>query len=105
MRREDLGDLINLLSVVEQGGSTRAAAKLNVSQSALSHAVRRLEERNGVRLLARTTRSVALTQAGERLLETIRPAFAEIEGGLAAFSRARHAGGRATVAGGELDRG
>ena len=89
MRREDMGDLIHLLAVVEEGGFTRAAAKLGVSQSALSHAVRRLEERNGVRLLARTTRSVALTQAGERLLETIRPAFAEIEGGLAALSRAR----------------
>ncbi|MDE3177552.1 MAG: LysR family transcriptional regulator [Pseudomonadota bacterium] len=89
MRREDLGDLLNLLAVVEEGGFSRAAAKLGVSQSALSHAVRRLEERHGVRLLARTTRSVALTRAGERLLETIRPAFAEIAGGLDALARAR----------------
>lgn len=89
MRREELGDLMNLIVVVEEGGFTRAAAKLGVSQSALSHAIRRLEERTGVRLLARTTRSVALTEAGERLIETIRPAFAEIAGGLDALARSR----------------
>ena len=89
MRREELGDLMNLIAVVEEGGFTRAAGKLGVSQSALSHAIRRLEERTGVRLLARTTRSVALTQAGERLIETIRPAFAEIAGGLDALARSR----------------
>jgi DNA-binding transcriptional LysR family regulator len=89
MRREDLGDLLNLLAVVEEGGFTRAAAKLGLSQSALSHAIRRLEERTGVRVLSRTTRSVALTEAGERLLEAIRPAFAEIAGGLDALARAR----------------
>ena len=89
MRGEELGDLMNLIAVVEEGGFTRAAAKLGVSQSALSHSIRRLEERTGVRLLARTTRSVALTQAGERLIETIRPAFAEIAGGLDALAQAR----------------
>jgi DNA-binding transcriptional LysR family regulator len=89
MRREELGDLMNLLAIAEEGGFTRAAAKLGVSQSALSHAIRRLEERTGVRLLARTTRSVALTEAGERLIETIGPAFAEIAGGLDALARAR----------------
>jgi DNA-binding transcriptional LysR family regulator len=75
MRREDLGDLMNLLAIAEEGSFTRAAAKLGISQSALSHAIRRLEGRLGVRLLTRTTRSVAPTEAGERLIETIRPAF------------------------------
>ena len=89
MRREDLADLLNLLAVAEEGSFTRAAAKLGLSQSALSHAIRRLEERVGVRVLARTTRSLALTQAGERLIETIRPAFAEIAGGLDALARSR----------------
>ncbi|HWG04318.1 MAG TPA: LysR family transcriptional regulator, partial [Beijerinckiaceae bacterium] len=68
MRREDLGDLMNLLAIVEEGSFTRAAAKLGISQSALSHAIRRLEERLGLRLLARTTRSIATTEAGERLI-------------------------------------
>ena len=89
MRREDLGDLMNLLAVVEEGSFTRAAGRLGVSQSALSHAIRRLEERAGVSVLARTTRSLALTEAGERLIETIRPAFAEIAAGLDVLARAR----------------
>ena len=89
MRREDLGDLMNLLAIVEEGSFTRAAAKLGISQSALSHAIRRLEERLGLRLLARTTRSIATTEAGERLIETIRPAFDEIAERLAAVSSLR----------------
>jgi len=78
MRREDLADLTVLLAVADERSFTRAAAKLGASQSALSQTIRRLEERLGVRLLTRTTRSVAPTEAGERLLETVRPAFDEI---------------------------
>ena len=75
MRREELVDLNAFLAVAEEQSFTRAAAKLGTSQSALSHTVRRLETRLGVRLLTRTTRSVAPTEAGERLLATLRPAF------------------------------
>jgi len=78
MRREDLADLTVLIAVADERSFTRAAAKLGASQSALSQTIRRLEERLGVRLLTRTTRSVAPTEAGERLLETVRPAFDEI---------------------------
>jgi DNA-binding transcriptional LysR family regulator len=78
MRREDLADLTVLLAVADERSFTRAANKLGASQSALSQTIRRLEERLGVRLLARTTRSVAPTEAGERLLETVRPAFDDI---------------------------
>jgi DNA-binding transcriptional LysR family regulator len=89
MRRDEAGDLLAFMAVAEEGSFTRAAAKLATSQSALSHTVRRLETRLGLRLLARTTRSVALTEAGERLLQTIGPAFAEIDGGVAALSDLR----------------
>jgi DNA-binding transcriptional LysR family regulator len=75
MRREELVDLNAFLAVAEEQSFTRAAAKLGTSQSALSHTVRRLETRLGVRLLTRTTRSVAPTEAGERLLAALRPAF------------------------------
>jgi DNA-binding transcriptional LysR family regulator len=75
MRREELVDLNAFLTVAEEQSFTRAAAKLGISQSALSHTVRRLETRLGVRLLTRTTRSVAPTEAGERLLGTLRPAL------------------------------
>ena len=68
---------------------TRAAAKLGTSQSALSHTIRRLEARLGLRLLTRTTRSVAATEAGERLIETLRPALEEIDGRLAALTALR----------------
>jgi len=78
MRREDLADLTVLIAVADERSFTRAAAKLGASQSALSQTIRRLEERLGVRLLTRTTRNVAPTEAGERLLETVRPAFGEI---------------------------
>ena len=79
MLRENLNDFLGFLAVAREGNFTKAAAKLGVSQSALSHAIRGLEARLGVRLLARTTRSVAPTGAGERLLRTIGPRFDEIE--------------------------
>ena len=89
MRREELGDLAAFLAVAEERSFTRAAAKLGTSQSALSHTVRRLEARLGLRLLARTTRSVAPTDAGEKLIETLRPALDEIGGRLAALTELR----------------
>lgn len=78
IRREDLVDLNAFMAVAEERSFTRAAAKLGTSQSALSHTVRRLEARLRVRLLTRTTRSVAPTEAGERLLATLRPALDKI---------------------------
>ena len=75
MRRTELGDLASFLAVAEEHSFTRAAAKLGTSQSSLSHTVRRLESRLGLRLLTRTTRSVATTEAGDRLIETLRPAL------------------------------
>jgi DNA-binding transcriptional LysR family regulator len=75
MRREELGDLAAFLAVAQEQSFTRAAARLGTSQSALSHTVRRLEERLQVRLLTRTTRSVATTEAGKRLLDTVGPAL------------------------------
>jgi DNA-binding transcriptional LysR family regulator len=86
MRREDLTDLNAFMAVAEARSFTRAAARLGTSQSALSHTVRRLEARLGVRLLTRTTRRVAPTEAGEKLLRTLEPAFDEIENGLAALN-------------------
>jgi DNA-binding transcriptional LysR family regulator len=93
MRREELGDLAAFVAIADERSFTRAAAKLGISQSALSHTVRRLEERLGVRLLTRTTRSVALTEAGERLFETLRPALDEIDAKLAALSQLRETPG------------
>jgi DNA-binding transcriptional LysR family regulator len=79
VRREELGDLAAFLAVAQEQSFTRAAAKLGTSQSALSHTVRRLEERLQVRLLTRTTRSVSTTEAGKRLLDTVGPAIDSIE--------------------------
>jgi DNA-binding transcriptional LysR family regulator len=94
MPRRNFNDLLALLAVARERSFTRAAAQMGVSPSAISHSIRGLEERLGVRLLTRTTRSVAPTEAGERLLATIGPHFDEIEAGLAALSalRARPAG-------------
>lgn len=78
MKREDLYDLAAFAVVAEKASFTRAAAELGMSQSALSHAIKSLEERIGVRLLSRTTRSVSVTDAGERLLRSLSPAFDEI---------------------------
>jgi DNA-binding transcriptional LysR family regulator len=86
MQRETVGDLLVFLAVAREHSFTRAAARLNVSQSALSHAMRGLEERLGIRLLTRTTRSVAPTRAGEQLLLAIGPKFDEIDAQLAALS-------------------
>lgn len=71
------------LAVAEERSFTRAAAKLGLSQSALSHSIRRLETRLGIRLLTRTTRSVAPTEAGARLIDSLRPAFDEIDAKIA----------------------
>lgn len=89
MRRDELGDLSAFMVVAEERSFTRAAAKLGTSQSALSHTVRRLETRLGLRLLVRTTRNVAPTEAGERLLSTLRPAFDDIEQRVAALGDLR----------------
>jgi DNA-binding transcriptional LysR family regulator len=83
MRRDELNDLAAFAAVAEAGSFTRAAAALGMSQSALSHAMRGLEQRLKVRLLARTTRSVSTTEAGETLLRALRPALEDIASGLA----------------------
>jgi DNA-binding transcriptional LysR family regulator len=89
MRGSELSDLVAFLAVAEELSFTRAAAKLGVSQSALSYTVRRLETRLGLRLLNRTTRSVAPTDAGERLLRTLGPAFDQIDAELDAVGELR----------------
>lgn len=89
MPRENLNDLQAFVHVAREGSFTRAAAQLGVSQSALSHTLRALEQRLGVRLLTRTTRSVSTTEAGQRLLETLSPRLAEIEDQLAALAEYR----------------
>jgi DNA-binding transcriptional LysR family regulator len=89
MLRENVSDLLAFIAIAREGSFTRAAAKLGVSQSALSHTLRALEARMGVRLLSRTTRSVAPTAAGERLLQAIAPRFEEIESELAAIVETR----------------
>jgi DNA-binding transcriptional LysR family regulator len=89
MPRRDLNDLLAFVAVARERSFTKAAAKLGVSQSALSHTIRELEEQLGLRLLTRTTRSVSPTQAGERLLQTVAPRFEEIEAELDALSEFR----------------
>jgi DNA-binding transcriptional LysR family regulator len=89
MQRRNLPDLQAFLAVAKERSFTKAAAKLGVSQSALSHTIRELEERLEVRLLTRTTRSVAPTDAGDRMLSTIGPRLEEIEAELAALSELR----------------
>src|SRR6187551_488223 len=89
MKRENINDIIAFLAVARERSFTRAAAKLGVSQSALSHTVRRLEARMGLRLLTRTTRSVSPTEAGERLLVSVGPRFEEIEAEIEALSELR----------------
>jgi DNA-binding transcriptional LysR family regulator len=80
MLRDELSGLSAFVTVAEERSFTRAAKQLGVSTSALSHAIRGLEERFGVRLLARTTRSVAPTEAGEQLLARLQPALGDIQG-------------------------
>ncbi len=89
MRRGNVNDLLAFLAVARERSFTKAAAKLGVSQSALSHTIRGLEARLGLRLLTRTTRSVSPTQAGERLLQTVGHRFEEIEAELEALSELR----------------
>ena len=89
MQRGHLDNLVAFVAVGHERSFTRAAAKLGVSQSALSHTIRDLEARLGVRLLTRTTRSVSPTEAGERLLQTLGPRFEEIEAALAAVRELR----------------
>lgn len=87
--RENINDLLAFLAIARERSFTKAAAKLGVSQSALSHTIRQLEARLGVRLLTRTTRAVAPTEAGERLLNSIGPHFDEIEAQVAALGEFR----------------
>lgn len=89
MRRDNVNDLLAFLAVARERSFTRAAKKAGLSQSALSHTVRQLEDRLGVRLLMRTTRAVAPTEAGQRLLDSIGPCFEEIEAQVAALSELR----------------
>ena len=86
MPRENLNDLLAFVTVAREGSFTRAAALLGVSQSALSHTIRGLETRLGIRLLTRTTRSVSATEAGERLLMTVGPRLDEIDAEVVALS-------------------
>ena len=89
MQRGNLDDLRALVAVGRERSFTKAAAKLGVSQSALSQTIRQLEMRLGVRLLTRTTRSVSPTEAGERLLRTVVPRFEEIDAEIAAIAELR----------------
>jgi DNA-binding transcriptional LysR family regulator len=89
MLRPDIADLVAFVTVARERSFTRAAARLGVSPSALSHAIRRFEERLGLRILARTTRSVSLTDAGARLLATVAPRLEEIDAALEALTALR----------------
>ncbi|MCW5834735.1 MAG: LysR family transcriptional regulator, partial [Labilithrix sp.] len=89
MRGRDFADLRAFMAIVEHGSFARAAAHLRVSPSALSQTMRGLEERLGVRLLNRTTRSVATSEAGARLLERLAPAMSELDGALGEVTRSR----------------
>jgi DNA-binding transcriptional LysR family regulator len=89
MQRGSLDQLVAFVAVARERSFTAAAAKLNVSQSALSHTIRELEERLGLRLLTRTTRSVSATEAGERLLHNIGPRLDEIESEIEAVRELR----------------
>jgi DNA-binding transcriptional LysR family regulator len=89
VRREDISDLLAFVAIAQARSFTKAAAKLGVSQSALSHTVRQLETRLGLPLLTRTTRSVSPTEAGERLLQTVGQSFEDIEAELLALRELR----------------
>lgn len=86
MARDNLNDILVFIAVARERSFTRAAARLGMTQSALSHIIRSLESRLGVRLLTRTTRSVSPTEAGERLLQNVAPRLEEIEAEIAAVS-------------------
>jgi DNA-binding transcriptional LysR family regulator len=89
MEGEDFGDLIALVTIAREGSFTRAAAKLGVSQPALSHRIRTMEEKLGVRLLTRTTRSVSPTDAGQRLMKNVGPYLELIEAEMASLGELR----------------
>lgn len=89
MKRDTISDIAAFIAVARERSFTRAAAGLGVSQSALSHTIRALEARLGLRLLTRTTRSVAPTEAGERLLAGVAPRLAEIDAEIAALGALR----------------
>ncbi|KAH0442356.1 LysR family transcriptional regulator [Paraburkholderia fungorum] len=89
MPRENFNDLLAFIAVARERNFTRAAAQLGVSQSALSHTIRALESRLGLRLLTRTTRSVSPTEAGDRILQRVAPRFGEIEAELMAVTELR----------------
>lgn len=89
MRREEMADLTAFVVVAQERNFSRAAAKLEISQSAPSDIVRRLEERLGVRLLARNTRSVSLTEAGERLVQRLSPMLRDLDQSMADLSEFR----------------
>nr|WP_314431577.1 LysR family transcriptional regulator [uncultured Brevundimonas sp.] len=89
MERTDFNQLTWFQAVAEERSFTKAAARLGVAQSTLSHAIKQLEARMGIRLLTRTTRNVATTVAGERLLQTIAPRMTEIEAEIAALTAFR----------------
>jgi len=89
MPRENITDLLAFVTVANERSFTRGAAKLGVSASALSHTIRRFEERLGLRVLARTTRSVSLTEAGERLLVAVGPRLQEIDAEIEALRALR----------------
>jgi DNA-binding transcriptional LysR family regulator len=91
MQRTNLNDLVAFLTVARERSFTRAAAKLGFSQSSLSHLIRDLETRLGIRLLTRTTRSVSPTDAGERLLKTVGPRLEEVESELNSLRELRDA--------------
>src|ERR1700741_1593968 len=89
MHRGDLADLTAFITAADHLSFREAAQRLGVTPSALSHSMRQLEERHGVRLLHRTTRSVSLTDAGIRLLERLRPAVDQISGALEDLNQQR----------------
>lgn len=102
MARHNINDLVAFLAIARERSFTKAAAKLGVSQSALSHTIRGLEERLGVRLLTRTTRSVSPTAAGERLVQNVGPRFEQIDAELTALTELRdRPGGTVRITAGE----
>src|SRR3954453_13587044 len=89
MARTDLNDITAFLAIAREGSFTKAAARLGVSPSALSQTIRNLEARMGLRLLTRTPRSIAPTEAGERLIQTVGPKLDEVDAELAALTALR----------------
>lgn len=89
MRREDLSDLAMFLAVAEEKSFTRGAIRLGLSQATLSQTISNFEQRLGYKLLARTTRSVRTTEAGQRLLDKVRPAFADIDAEMRVLAETR----------------